>query len=133
MENEGVLSYEKIAEVWKKDDVAIKHELGPYMKKKSQKKAEPVPASQLEALSGGNKVAQQGKDSSIPMETETSKEDEWKDQKCPIEIPSRAFVTSEDIHYLISKMNAQRGSLIGSRSTRENVRKSKFQYKLFSQ
>ena len=129
------MSYEEIAEVWRKNDIAAKYELGPFVKKKSQKKVE---GGQSQAQGQGvtddgsdmNKANPLGQNSSIPVENTTSAEDDnvWKDQSCPITLPTQCLVMPEDIQQIISKRNG----FTGTRFDRDATRKSKFQWRLSS-
>ncbi len=102
----------------------MKHELGQNSKRKSQKKGDNAPTEGNNDLKAGLRV----NDSSIPMDTDELRngEGEWKNQVCPIAIPSETHVTSDDLQFVISKMNNRNGGLIGSRSDREKIRKARF-------
>jgi arsenate reductase-like glutaredoxin family protein len=133
LEEEGVLSYEKIAEVWKKCDIAVKHELGASMKKKSQKKSDSANENPTIDTSSFRIGMSTLNESNVLMETEFKNPDiAWLAQSPPITYPQETVVSAEDVYTVLSKVSSRKGSLLGRHSASEKIRKARFQWKLFS-
>jgi hypothetical protein len=132
-----LLSYEKVAELWKKDDIAVKYELGSHLRKKSSKKsvdhaaAEGHPSTDSllkDPSKGGSFNTMNG--SLSDDKSLTSYESEWRNQLPPIRQPKETAVTAEDVYFVISKVSKKKGSLIGGCSDYGKFHKARLQWKL---
>jgi hypothetical protein len=132
-----LLSYEKIAEVWKKDDIAVKYEMGTHLRKKSSKKSadhategHPSTDSLLKDPSKG--ISFNIMSNSLSDDQSFSYDNEWRNQQPPIRQPKETSVTAEDVYFVVSKVSKKKGSLIGGCSENGRLQKVRLQWKLSS-
>lgn len=101
--------------------------------KRKQKKAEVAGGDSISenTLKLGMKV---GNESSIPMDMDDQRsiEQAWQNQAPPFPYPQEASVNAEDVFSVLSKVSARKGSLMGRSTESDQLRKTRFQWKLFA-
>lgn len=128
LEEEGLLSLELLSEVWKKSEIASKNNLGPNINKRKNTRKGDATAGDANANSPNKD--QNGNSMEVEDPPVQQLDENWEDQTCPITLPKEIVVSGDDILTVINKSSLRQGSLIGKRSDREKLTKSRFRWRL---
>ncbi len=123
-----MLGLELLSEVWKKSEIASKNNIGPNInKRKNTKKGDTSTGDVNSNSPSKDQIANQMDVDDLPVQ---QLDDTWEDQACPLSMPKEIVVSGDDILTVINKSSLRQGSLIGKRSDREKLTKSRFRWRL---